>query len=276
MVILVAICINVDAQFSAVSFKSKEFLQFKATKTYALLTGNKDYDDAMAAALKESWKITPFDFVDEKQFKEKIRDENASFILPIVIFTEHFGQEYHFIALINGGKKNLGRYNYTDMLAYAIVNHFGNEPENTDCAPRIRNMVECLVNAMQLVQKNDFKGNPKKIAESLMDYYRSQSYKIKDRTLLFCKESMGKKLDENDITNLYPYKFEFCSQQKINEVIKNKDKNYYYFQPTITLNKAMFVFDPATGEVVYGNDQIMGLNVKKKDIEQLIKAINQK
>lgn len=276
MSLLVAICIDADAQLSAVTFKSNDFLQFKASKTYAVLTGNKEYDDAMAAALNESWKITPFDFVDAKQFKEKIRDKNASFIIPIVISTEYPNQNYHFVALINGGKKKLGAYGYEDMLAYAIVNHFGNEPEVTDCAPRLRNMIESLVNSMKLVEQNDIKGNSKKIADQLMDYYRSQAYKIKDRTLLICKESMGRKLDENDITNIYPYKFEFCSRQKIEDAIKNKDKNYYYLQPAMTLNKALFVFDPVTGEVVYGNYQTMGLNINKKNIEELIKAINQK
>lgn len=276
-IILAALYFNpadVLAQCSSISFKSHEFLHFKASKTYALLTGDKDYDDAMSAALNECWKITPFDFIDVQELKKKIRDKNASFILPITISGEYI--QYDYLALVNGGGKNLGHYSFEDMIAFASIDHYGDEPNSTDCAPRLINMLESMLNAMNIVEQNDFKGNGNKIIASLFDYYRSQSYKIKDRVLLFNKDNLGKKLNGNDISNIYPYKFELCSQQKINDAIKNKDKNYYYFQPGLALGKCEYVFDPATGEVVYANEKITGMYIKKGEIEDLVKAINKK
>ena len=54
-----------------------------------------------------------------------------------------------------------------------------------------------------------------------------------------------------------------CSKEKIEQVIKEKSNEYYYFQNAVTMNKSMFVFDPSNGEVVYFDFTIGGLDVKK-------------
>ncbi|MDQ3049033.1 MAG: hypothetical protein M3R27_15900 [Bacteroidota bacterium] len=44
------------------------------------------------------------------------------------------------------------------MLAYAVINHFAGEPNNIDCAFRIRNMIEGMVGAMDMIQEKNIKG----------------------------------------------------------------------------------------------------------------------
>ena len=90
---------------------------------------------------------------------------------------------------------------------------------------------------------------------------------------MFCEETLGNKLTKSDIAGLYPYKFEFCSKEKIEQVIKEKSTEYYYFQPTITVNKFFFVFDPSNGEVVYAEAVMTGLNINKNNIKDLVKKI---
>lgn len=91
------------------------------------------------------------------------------------------------------------------------------------------------------------------MVDELMKYCRTQSYKIPKRILLVNKEATGDKITEEEFGRLYPHKFEFCSREKIAQVTRNKDKKYYYYHPAITLNKWMFVFDLATGEVLYAD-----------------------
>lgn len=263
------------SQLSAVGYKSDEYETLLKTKTYVVKTDDWYFDGNMADAMK-AWKITPYDFITTEEFKTKIADKTASFLLPITIFTGTSRQEYHYLALINGGKKKLANYEYNDMLAYAVINHFGNEPVNNNCGYRVSNMLSSMMNAMELVKKNDIKGNTKKMVDNLMEYYRSQSYKIPKRILLVNKSSLGNKMTEEEFGKIYPHKFEFCTQEKLAQVIKEKDTKYYYYQPTITLNKSMFVFDPATGEVLYGDYQMMGLNINKKNVEMLVDAIEGK
>jgi hypothetical protein len=272
VVLSILFCNFLNAQLSAVGYKSEAYEQFEESTTYVLITGEPIYDANMKEAMKE-WKITPVGYVTEDEFGTKISDKGASFILPITIITGTSGQQYNFIALLNGGKKKLIKYDYTDMLAYGVVNHFGNEKQNTDCAFRLSNIISSMIQSMELVKKNELRGYSKFMVDELMKYYRTQSYKIPKRTLLVNAEAIGNKITEEEFGKIYPYKFEFCSQRKIAEVVKERNSKYYYFQPAITLNKSMFVFDPATGEVVYGDYQTMGLNINKKNVEMLTEAI---
>jgi hypothetical protein len=272
--VISAFTINSFAQLSAVDYKSDDYAQFKASKTYYVQMGDAKYDAEMAAAMKDLWKITPSEAISDADFKKKISDKSASFIVPITIGPETHG--YHYLALFNGGEKKISNYVYDDMLAYCPLNHWGNEMKHTDCAFRVRNMVESMIQAMDIVQKNDIRGNSKKIVDRLQEVYNAKAKNIKDRTMLFCQETLGKKLDKGDVAGIYPYKFEICDKAKIEQVIKDKSKDYYYFQPTITLNKSMFVFDPSNGEVVYFEYQMSGMSITKDNIEDMAKAISGK
>lgn len=264
------------AQFSAVPYKSKLFDQFKASKTYVLMTGNEKYDTEIQEAIKDVWKITPYEFISGKEFNTKTLDKAASFLVLVDIGVGSYGQEYNYLALINGGKKKPNDYNYRDMIAYCPINHFQDEPKNTDCAYRLRNMIESMVQSMEIVQKNDIKGNTKNIVDDLQKIYNTKASNIAKRTLLICEDGIGKKLTKADIAGVYPYKFEMCKREKIEQAIKDKSKDYYYFQACVTLNKSMFVFDPSNGEVLYFDYTVGGLDVKKSHFEDLVDAIKGK
>ncbi|MEO5571171.1 MAG: hypothetical protein ABIT08_09780 [Bacteroidia bacterium] len=272
--VISAFTANCFAQLSAVDYKSDDYARFKASKTYYVQTGDAKFDSEMAAAMKDLWKITPSDVLNDAAFKKKISDKSSSFIVPITIGPDSHG--YHYLALFNGGEKKISNYVYDDMLAYCPINHWQNEMKHTDCSYRVRNMIESMIQAMELVQKNDIRGNSKKIVDGLQELYNAKTKNIKDRTLLFCEETLGKKLTKSDIAGIYPNKFEICDKAKIEQVIKEKSTDYYYFQPTITLNKSMFVFDPSNGEVVYFDYQMSGMSITKSNIEDLANAIKGK
>ncbi|OWP84092.1 hypothetical protein BWK59_07140 [Flavobacterium davisii] len=280
------------AQFTAKEYDSEEFNKFKASKTYVVLTGDEKFDTELTKSMSNTWKTTPYSIISSKEFETKIADKTASFIC-LLGSTDRLVKTYHYLALINGGKKTISRYEYKDLIAYAPINFFINENNLTDCSFRVRNMIESMVLSIELVQKNDIKGSTLSIAKGLQKIYLKRSPKIKERTLLICEESINKKIltgsglqpigidylltkdiNKDDIAGLYPFKYEICSKEKIEKVIKEKDKDYYYLQPTITLNKSIFVFDPENGEVVYFDYSIQGLNFNKRNLKDLVKAIN--
>ena len=94
--------------------------------------------------------------------------------------------------------------------------------------------------------------------------------------LLINKGTIEKHIDENEFTNIYPYKFEYCTQQKIDDAIRNKDKNYYYLKVTALGFLDLFVFDPASGEVVYGDLLFDTRKVKEKHIKDMVDVIGRK
>jgi hypothetical protein len=272
-------------QLSAVDYYSKDFAKFKGTKTYAVRTGDPVFDKELESAMKESWKITSYDFLDSKELEKKISDPSVSFIVLLTIGDQNpYGQNYHYLSLINGGRKKLNSYGYDDLLAYAPINHFGGELENVECGYRVRNMLESMVLAMDVVQKNDIKGNSKKIADKLREYYNQRASNISKRTLLVCEEEVGgdlkghtkKKITKQEFGGIYPYKFEFVSKARLAQVIQERSKDYYYVQLCSTLNHSVFVFDPSNGEVEYFDFKIMGLTLKDSDVEDLVKTMKGK
>lgn len=265
-----------SAQLSAVDYKSKEFSQFKASKMHVVLSGDKKYDEEIKKVMNEFWKVTPFDFINPNEVESKLPEKESSFMILLAIGTSKPQQSYHYLAIVNGGQKKLNRYNYDDLVAYCPINYYKDENKMFDCSYRLKNMIQSMILAMDLVQKNDIKGNSKNIVQGLQEVYNKDAQKIKERTLLFCDNSFGGKLTQADISGIYPYKFEICSKEKIAKVIKDKSTEYYYFQPGITLNKSMFVFDPATGEVLYFDYDMMGLNINKGNIKDLAAKISPK
>jgi hypothetical protein len=259
------------AQLSAVDYKSKEYDQFRGSKTYVVLSGNKKFDTEIKSAASELWKMTPVSFINNSEFEKLMPEKSASFISLVTI--EGSKNNYHYLALFNGGQKKIGKYKYDDMLAYCPINFYQNENKLADCGYRVRNMLESMIQAMEIVQKNDIRGNSLKIVNGLQKIYNSKTSKIKERTLLFCDVTIGNKITKSDIAGIYPFKFEICSKEKIEQVIKDKNKDYYYYQPGITLNKSMFVFDPSNGEVVYFDYSMMGLNINKGNIKDLAEAV---
>ncbi|AEW87077.1 hypothetical protein B0A78_11315 [Flavobacterium columnare NBRC 100251 = ATCC 23463] len=279
-------------QFTAKEYDSEEFNRFKASKTFIVLTGNEKFDTELTKSMSNIWKTTPYSTISSEEFEKKIADKTASFIC-LFGNTNPNVKSYHYLALINGGKKTISRYEYQDLIAYAPINFFINESNLTDCAYRVSNMIESMVLSIDLVQKNNIKGSTLSIVKELGKIYLKRSPKIKERTLLICEESINKKvltgsnvqsvginylltkdITKDDIAALYPFKYEICSKEKIEKVIKEKNKDYYYLQPAITVNKTIFVFDPVNGEVVYFDFTMMGaLNFNKGNLKDLAKAI---
>src|SRR4051812_15426611 len=100
VLLFAAATLNSFAQLSAIDYKSDEYAQFKASKTYFVKTGNEKFDTEAANALKDLWKVTSFDVIDEAAFKTKITDKASSFIVSIIIGTQYAQQNYHYLALI--------------------------------------------------------------------------------------------------------------------------------------------------------------------------------
>lgn len=111
-----------NAQLSAVDYKSKEYDQFRGSKTYVVLTGNAKFDAEVKSAMTDLWKVTPFAFINQGEFEKRMPEETASFLAVAVIPGAKSGQAYHYLILINGGKKKLSKYEYDDLLAYCPIN----------------------------------------------------------------------------------------------------------------------------------------------------------
>lgn len=265
--------INMQAQFSSLPYDSEEFSKFKASKTFVVLTGDGNFDSQLIAAMTESWKATPYETLPGSEFEKKLEEKDVS---ASYLFMSSKGG----LILINGGGKTLGQCH---VLTASEASQRTNEPNPTDCAYRLRNMIESMLRCMELIQQNNLKGRPWNIDKYLRNIYNSNAGKMPSRTLLFCEDSLGDLLTKTDIAGTYPYKYEMCSKEKIAQVIAEKSTEYYYFQPVINQFKNLSVVDPSNGEIIYYYAVLdfelpasQALKVKKGNIEDMAKQIKAK
>jgi hypothetical protein len=262
------------AQFSSMGFKSTAFNQFKATKTCLVKTGVEGFDTRAIAAMEAYWKITPYQVITREEMETMLPDKSFSFLTVVVIGEMEHG--YKYFALLNGGKKKLLSYMYADMLAYSPINRWGNEPRLTDCGWRVSNMIESMVKAMEIVQKEDYNGNSLDIVNRLKTYYNKRAKDIPNRTLLVASAGMGKEFKDEVVLSNYPFKVEICSREKIEKAILDKSTEYYYFQPGMTMNKNYMVVDPSNGDILFCDFDIQGTLITEKNIKKLVATIQPK
>jgi hypothetical protein len=272
---------TLNAQLCRMDVNSPGFTQLKGSKTYYVTTGNADFDNAVIEALKTVWTITPWEILDGDKLDSKMSDKTCSFLIP----------ESDGMILINGGKKHLYDYSVLDFLAQSPKHDAGDEKKITDCAYRVRNMIEAMIQAMDIVQKKEKEGA---VGKEFRAVYNGRSPKIKDRVLLFCEEALQTNVypdQPNNSRNFtdkgkirekykgilsesYPFSYEICTKEKLAQAIKDRSTEYYYFQPAMGPGgKYIFVYDPSNGQVVFFDHQMQGIKVVEKDIELLVSTI---
>jgi hypothetical protein len=274
LVLLLSFCLKGFAQHAALGYKmTDDYQRFLASTTYVVLTDNAAYDTNIVHAIKKYWKITPYKFINyKKDLNKKLKDKKASFLLLVNMSTEESEDLYNCLALVNGGKPALGNYEFINMLAYCPTNHFLNELHTYDCSFRVKNMVQSVLSTLEIIEKEQYKGDLEKVREQMVKYYRTKSAEIPKRILLICPEMIGDKIDEDDFKKSYPHQIEYCKKETIERIIANNDSSFYYLQVSATGTKSVFVVDPANGEVVYA-DYSTGKYFSKDDLKHLMKSI---
>ncbi len=269
------------AQLAATPFDSKNAAAFFQSKTFVVNTGEPAFDASVKEAMKDQWKITPYDFMSVEDFQKNITNPGYSFIVLINFDKVHtksngstsYVQTYHYYGVIQGGQKQSSNYDYNDMLAYCPINFYMDENPVTNSAYRAPIMIHNLNSAIELVKEKQIKGNTLTIVKKLQEVYNSKTSVLKKKTLLMNEEHF-KDMTEADIKAVYPYKFELCTKDRIIKAMKAKDKSCLIYQPGITLNKSMMVFDCETYDCVFFDYAIQGMTIKKGDLKDMVKIAN--
>jgi|GEM_PF-3567388 len=276
------ISLQANAQFSACTHNSQLIEKFLGTKTIVVLQGDESFDVPLITAMRKHWTHTDYKFVNKDELRSYLAKSTYSFIVPLDIDLSSTAGTYmyHFLALVNGGKLNLGRYTYDDLLAYGALDHFGIERKTTQSGYRIHNLIQSLHNVISVVKEQKVKGSPGKIMRALTEHYNTSAPDIKNRTLLVNEAYINeKKLTEADFESVYPFPFKVVSSDRIREVIEEDEKGYYYLVKAVTLEKHILVYDPVDGQVVYAyRDRNLDMDPQpllKKEIKDMVKVIQE-
>ncbi|MES2622082.1 MAG: hypothetical protein V4615_14625 [Bacteroidota bacterium] len=269
-----------NAQFVPQSPEDEEFKTFLKSKiTLVKTTGNAVFDSLLADALKQYWKITPYELVSSEELANRRGKADVSFLIPVDFEVTITNNNYWVtrsnmsLSLLNGGKKE---YYATDQVAFACIDRMAESNDyrkdlSLDSAYlrekfRIKDMIATINRALQIVKDGDggkiktsnwyfgssvvsqtCKPCAKSINTMAADVYNKQLPRLKNKTLYLLKENFR---DTRDLAKAYPYKFKVVDRKEYAAAISQERKDIAYLMLTHSYWGGITIIDPSTHECI--------------------------
>ncbi|OFX27333.1 MAG: hypothetical protein A2041_08905 [Bacteroidetes bacterium GWA2_31_9b] len=219
--------------FIAFNAKAQDYMpteadlnQFLNSKMYVVLETNPiaEYNFKIQQAIKDSWTITPYEFISVADFETMFNDPTKSFLMmtQVVFEGDQSKVRYNFLSIFLGDKEAKLIRELHDIAAIPL------SYTEVDEEFWVYKM-ESLVCFMQKHIQN-MKENPKMIKKNIYQHYNDNIKDIKQKTLYVIKDELAPSLNTEDkIKKIYPYSVKFVTSQEIEEAITNRDQNVVYF-----------------------------------------------
>ncbi len=192
---------------------------FYTTKTYVVLETNaiSDYNIEIQDAVKKFWDITEYEFLPMKDFAEKSKDKNASFLyLATVSFEkDKSNARYQFLCLSLGGD----RISIDDLrdLANIPMSYYGVDGDHY--AYKLGIMIRFLQYHVRLITENH-----KIVSQNVYKYYNENMADVKGKTLYLVEEELDRDVNSlAKIRAIYPGDVELVDRETIKELIMAED-----------------------------------------------------
>lgn len=219
--------------FLAITTKAQNYMpteadlnQFLNSKMYVVLETNPvaEYNFKIQQTIKDSWTITPYEFISVADFETMFNDPTKSFLMmtQVVFEGDQSKVRYNFLSIFLGDKDAKLIRELHDIAAIPL------SYTEVDEEFWVYKM-ESLVCFMQKHIQN-MKENPKMIKKNIYQHYNENIKDIKQKTLYVIKDELAPSLNTEDkIKKIYPYSVKFVTSQEIEEAITNRDQNVVYF-----------------------------------------------
>ncbi len=292
---LIISAVTAKSQNIVIPYDSDYMQDFYASTLKVCLVGDEKYDAAITAAVKENWTLTKFDFIDYKEVKSKkvINDKTSSFLLPLsltkfsephltpnLIFSWRMLNDNRWLCILPGGRKAVLNYSEYDIISYSPLDNFNLESNILQCSYRIGLMIKSMQDAIIIARDKKMKGAPFNILKNVLGEINLKATVLKTKTLLVnenlltSKNEKGKFSLTEDVLKSYGFKYKIASQQEVETLIKNKDKNFCYFCPVFGGYKDIYIYNLENSEVIYATYELKGTTVDNDDISKLNKVIS--
>jgi len=204
--------------------KTADIEKFLKSKTLVVLDPSpmSEFNAEIQDALKSDWKITSYEFTDQKGFKEKSKDENLSFLYTsyVVFEKDKTDSRYLFLHLSIGGD-NLSIDDLRDMVSVPL-GYYGCEAENY--VYKLAVIIRFMQNHVNLIYKN-----PDLISNNIFRHYNDSIKNAHDKTLYLVADELAKDVSTAArIKQLYSYKFKIVTREEIRQAIQDKDDNVIF------------------------------------------------
>ncbi len=239
---------------------SKEQIgMLKNSRTYVVMDEGMSFFNApIKDAVKKYWKLTDYEFIDQKEFEKRRKDTKNSFIVMMngAYDKDPGGVSYSFISLLLGDPSG----NLTKMPEFCSVPLAYSGDLETD----YEYVIPYVIKFMQIHVKNLEKDHLV-ISISGLKYYNKTGFK--DKVLLLNKDKMAPNADSPEkIKAIYPYGFKLLSVEEIQKELSDSpaDKLLHFhvgpFQDTGAGKCFEMLFDNDGNLYYYNSRKITNAN----------------
>ena len=214
--------IGLHNAFSQITYPTpRDAEKLMNTKTLVVLEDNmfSSFNSHIKAVVNEFWDITEFEFVSAKEFNEKRRDEQYSFLVPVQTSfqKDKSNTQWVFLNLLLGAKTKAiaGMPEFCSIPLYVISEE---EEEYGYYLPLI----------IQFIQKRvaQIKENPDVESLENLTYYNKNIPMLENKTIFVLENDLSPEINTIEkIAEYYPGKIKIVASDEMGEVIKAKSGN---------------------------------------------------
>lgn len=255
--VLIFIKANAQAQIGSAA----EFQQFLKTKTYVVYEENpfSGFNMVIKDFMNKYWKVTPFAFIEMKEFDVKKTDPNCSFIIitdAVLTKNKLFNTEikyqytYTLMNLILGKKMALNNKDISSMPDLGSVPLSYSEVEEDSYLYKIAGML----NFMQYYVKYNIE-HPGSDYKAVV---KANAGEIKTKELWLIKEDLANNVNSLEkIKKIYPYSVKIVTEEELEKAIEDANPNVAFFHkvgPEGTATDAIcwkFIISAKEGKPLY-------------------------
>lgn len=202
-----------------------EIKQFDASKTCIVLEDDplSEYNSTMRDAVNAYWKITPFEFIEVKEFNVRRLNPSYSFI---VLTQTNFEKD-----------KTNAVYNFINLLQGKNVNKLGEMPEicaiplsfagasDLDYSYKLGAILLFMQRHAKMISED-----PSLTGRKYLNYYNKNNPDVKNKTILILQEDLAPSVSSPDlIKKIYTHNIEIVTEDDIIKAIEDKTPNTLVF-----------------------------------------------
>jgi hypothetical protein len=234
VILLIASCCLLSGQ--APFPTGNEIKQFIASKTCVVLEdGNTVYNTYIRQAMKEFWKITPFEFIKTSDFGTRRSDLSFSFIILTETNYENdkSNSVFNFINLLQG--KDIEELGKMPEICAVPLSFAG--VDDMEYGYKLGAILAFMQKHAQMISED-----PSLTGRKYLKYYNKNIPEVKTRKILVKQEDLSPSVNTIDkIKAIYRYNIEIVPEEVIVKAIQEKAPN------TLILHKVGPVGDRNSG-----------------------------
>jgi hypothetical protein len=182
-----------------------------------------DFNMVIKDVMKNSWTITPYEFITDAEFEEHRNNSDFSFLMitKAAFQRDRTKARYNFLSLLMAQRAKAVR-DMPDLcslpLAYVQV-------EDDSYSYKIEAFVRFMQNHVKLMHENpsEIKKNPFKYDNKRM------KDDLAEKTLYLTKKDLATDIDtESEISQVYPHNFEVVTSEEVAQAISEKREDIVF------------------------------------------------